>query len=431
MGNKIKRTLGQLSIKDYLNEEKSYDVDLALQRNEVWNNDKRSLLIHTILIDFPIPALYLNKDKKKYLVLDGKQRLSSIKAFRNGKFKIAEDSPPVDGISLKGKFYNDLSPELQQRFNDYVFDIILLDEITVEQRDTIFYRFNNGEQLTRFEITKALNYGSSMEKIFDISKYKFFAEKVNLSSVEKSRMLSQELVIQTIMMLNEADPSFDYMSVRKYAEKLKEDGIPEETISLVKETSDYLNKAFSGKAIKEPVPPKKPKELKPDKANYNFPEAPKKVEIYKGEDEALKAENKAARKQYSQDLEEYKKQKATAKELLDADFKKYEEYKEKYPELVKKHEEDLKSYKKLIKQSKGEYLKKTHVPMIFLCASRAKEYVAPVDFVKWLNKFFEDNQKGAYSNASVQGSAKQASVKTRKTMMLASFEDTFGDKAAS
>lgn len=426
----INRTLGQLKIKDYLDDEKSYDVDLALQRNEVWNNDKRSLLIHTILIKFPIPVLYFDKEKKKYLVLDGKQRLSTVRAYFKGDFAITPKTPKVDGESLKGQHFQDLSPELKERFNDYMFDIILLNDISVEQRDEIFRRFNNGEQLSRFEITKALNYGSSMEKIFEISKNKFFAEKVNLSSVETSRMVNQELVIQTLMMLDEAEPSFDYMSVRRYSEKLKENGIPKETIDLVKDTSDYLVKAYTGKTVKEPEQPKKPKELKPDKAHYDFPEPPKNVDIYKGEDEALKAENKAVRKQYNQDHDEYKKKKAAAQELYDAAFKKYEEYKEKYPELVKKHEEDLKNYKKLLKQSKGEYLKKTHVPMIFLCASKAKEYVAPVDFVKWLNKFFEENQKGEYNNASVQGSAKQKSVKTRKTMMLASFQAEFGDKAA-
>lgn len=59
------------------------------QRNSVWDNTKKSSLIESILLEIPIPAIYLAKDEKGgYHVVDGLQRLTTLKEFFNNEFKL-------------------------------------------------------------------------------------------------------------------------------------------------------------------------------------------------------------------------------------------------------------------------------------------------------------------------------------------------------
>ena len=59
------------------------DMNTDFQRHaELWNNQKMSRLIESILIRFPLPAFYFDgSDDERWLIVDGLQRLSSIKKF--------------------------------------------------------------------------------------------------------------------------------------------------------------------------------------------------------------------------------------------------------------------------------------------------------------------------------------------------------------
>ena len=57
------------------------------QRNQVWDIERKSLLIESIMLRIPIPAFYLQEDMKgNKLVIDGLQRLSTIYSFMNNEF---------------------------------------------------------------------------------------------------------------------------------------------------------------------------------------------------------------------------------------------------------------------------------------------------------------------------------------------------------
>lgn len=56
--------------------------DIELQREIIYNPEKQKLVIDSILNDVPLPAFYLwENEDKKLEVLDGKQRIESIKKF--------------------------------------------------------------------------------------------------------------------------------------------------------------------------------------------------------------------------------------------------------------------------------------------------------------------------------------------------------------
>ena len=62
--------------------------DAAIQRNLVWDDERKSLLIHSMLSGYPIPPMYATKDDRSYSMLDGKQRSNAIADYLSGKFTL-------------------------------------------------------------------------------------------------------------------------------------------------------------------------------------------------------------------------------------------------------------------------------------------------------------------------------------------------------
>jgi len=67
------------------------DIDLNpdFQRNLVWDHIQKSRLIESILLRIPLPMFYFAEDKDgKLSVVDGLQRISTIKEFMDNKFPL-------------------------------------------------------------------------------------------------------------------------------------------------------------------------------------------------------------------------------------------------------------------------------------------------------------------------------------------------------
>lgn len=70
------------------------DKDLVLdpdyQRNYVWDNRKASKLIESIILNVPIPVIYVSEEQdSSWSVIDGLQRLNSLKRFFDNKYKLS------------------------------------------------------------------------------------------------------------------------------------------------------------------------------------------------------------------------------------------------------------------------------------------------------------------------------------------------------
>lgn len=67
------------------------------QRGEAWSEVQKATFIDSLLRDYPVPALFLHvvedagledAPAKKFEVVDGQQRLTALRAFKDGKFKL-------------------------------------------------------------------------------------------------------------------------------------------------------------------------------------------------------------------------------------------------------------------------------------------------------------------------------------------------------
>lgn len=134
-----------LTFRDIQNLIGANKIDLAprfCQRQEVMPPQKRKELVETILEDSAgVPTLTIaictrddrmTDSKKKFLVIDGLQRTSTLNSFMNNEFSISH-----------GK-WKDLTEEQQDRILDYVIPVIVEVNRTQQELTNIFLKINNG-----------------------------------------------------------------------------------------------------------------------------------------------------------------------------------------------------------------------------------------------------------------------------------------------
>lgn len=93
------------------------------QRNYIWNREKASRLIESLLIGLPIPQIFLYEDQRNSLsIIDGQQRLLSIYFFCKGRFPkndTARAKLRDKDISEKGQFIKNAILEDEELFTSF------------------------------------------------------------------------------------------------------------------------------------------------------------------------------------------------------------------------------------------------------------------------------------------------------------------------
>lgn len=141
------------------------DLTPDFQRELVWPFRKKCELIESILMGIPLPAFYVReKDNGVYIVVDGKQRLTTLFDYIDGKFKL-EGLKILTGINTK--YFNELTTLQQNKIEDYS---LLLNIIKSPTSDRVIFdlfdRVNRGGvTLNNQEMRNALYQGCSTRLI--------------------------------------------------------------------------------------------------------------------------------------------------------------------------------------------------------------------------------------------------------------------------
>jgi len=189
---------------------KNIDLFPKFQRRDAWSQIAKSKFIESLILGLPIPQIILaekKEDKGKYIVIDGKQRLLTIRQF----FSKAENDE-FTPLKLKGleilkdlnrKKFTDIenNPEfnkiLNQLLNQTIRTTVIKNWPNEEFLFTVFLRLNTGSiKLSPQELRQALHPGKFIDFADNFSIESSGIKKILNISEPDYRMRDVELVIR-------------------------------------------------------------------------------------------------------------------------------------------------------------------------------------------------------------------------------------------
>ncbi|GAB2997874.1 DUF262 domain-containing protein [Psychrosphaera aestuarii] len=177
------------------------------QRKHRWSVEASSRLIESLILNIPIPFIYISQDVDvdeeledgvaRYSVIDGQQRLTAIHGFFKNKYALTE----LDVLeSLNGCTYSQLPPFLIRRLEERSIKCLRIDSTVDQQvKYDIFERLNSGSvKLEPQELRNATCRGPFKELIKKLSKNEHFTRLANLEPDGKrvQKMEDEELVLR-------------------------------------------------------------------------------------------------------------------------------------------------------------------------------------------------------------------------------------------
>lgn len=181
------------------------------QRNHRWSDAFSSRLIESLILNIPIPMIYISQDVDvddeveeegaRYSVIDGQQRLTAIYNFFEGKYALKD----LDVLSeLNSSHYSDLPPFLTRRLEERTIRCLRIDStVDTQVKFDIFERLNSGSvKLEAQELRNATCRGPFKELIKKLAKNPTFTEMSNLTpdSNRVKKMEDEELVLRFFAM---------------------------------------------------------------------------------------------------------------------------------------------------------------------------------------------------------------------------------------
>lgn len=265
----IKTTLNWTikNLKAMHDSKETLNFDHPIQRQSAqWTNLQQSLLVHSILANYPVPAVYVEKtdsaetDDKgkaiyKYSVLDGKQRMTTVFSFINGEYALNEETPAAEiegeSYALAGKSFEELDEDVRQELLRFKFSIFAFEDATDDEIEEIFFRLNNSTPLSKPQKARPLMGTENARFINSILTGSFFTEKCNFSKLQLRKSDDMCTLLQSMMLLDHKYNNYEYASisadeVMKYSAAIK-GCYSEEQKDLLLEIIDYLDEAFDEK----------------------------------------------------------------------------------------------------------------------------------------------------------------------------------------
>ena len=215
--SKINITMKPLTLDALLKRIKNQEIefDSSFQRKAgLWNKSQKSQLIESIFLRIPLPAFYFDaSDEDKWLIIDGLQRVTTLKEFvveKTLKLKDMEFFPELNGCG-----YDKLPRTFQRRIDETVINIYLVNHSTPENvKFNIFKRINTGGlALEPQEIRNALFQGKATQFLQECSQMECFITATS-GSVKSERMLDREFVLRYV--------SFCYLDLEGYTGNIDE-----------------------------------------------------------------------------------------------------------------------------------------------------------------------------------------------------------------
>lgn len=191
-----------VSILSKMIDNESIDLNPDFQRNLVWNSFQKSRLIESILLRIPLPMFYFAEDEEGNLsVVDGLQRISTIKEFMDNKFPL-RDLQYLNN-SCDGRYYESKGSKkgLDTKYLKW-FDLTSISANIIDPSSPpkvkydIFRRINTGGRpLNNQEIRNCMmgkGLREALKRMAALEEFKLATD----NSIKSTRMEDQELALR-------------------------------------------------------------------------------------------------------------------------------------------------------------------------------------------------------------------------------------------
>jgi hypothetical protein len=228
------------TLREWYYSRKKIDMNPTYQRRGgLWDKNKKSLLINSVLNEYDIPKIYLadftegstplNEKNKQFAVIDGKQRLETFFQFFEGDIKLGDKPVYVNGekVVLEGLSYRNLherNTNIALRFDEFIPTVMSVVTDSHEEVKDLFIRLNQNVPMRGPEKRNAMP-GPIPSIIREIATHKFF--RVNIKfSVQRGQDLDQAAKMLLFEDKNGfSDTKKDDLDnfVKKYTDKKEDD----------------------------------------------------------------------------------------------------------------------------------------------------------------------------------------------------------------
>ena len=228
-----------------------------------WNSKMKSLLIHSLLVGFPVNPIYVVDQEGIIYTLDGSQRTSTCIAYVNNEFALSKDTPNITITSnengesitkeyeIAGKKFKKLDEEVQSTLLACSLEFCTLSDYTDDEVKEMFKRQNTSKPLSGRLLRVCNESDEFSDVVYSLATHSFM-NKV-LSPAQHKNGFDREIIINTFMLMatNQENDFTSFKNkdvdvfIRDYA-----DGVLDKA-DLLKDAMDKLDENFEELKVKQ------------------------------------------------------------------------------------------------------------------------------------------------------------------------------------
>lgn len=229
-----------------------------------WSTKMKSLLVHSLLVGFPVNPVYTVEEGGITYTLDGSQRTSTCIAYINNEFSLSKDTPNIiltmnengetitKEYEIAGKKFKKLDEEVQSTLLACSLEFCTLSDYTNEDVKEMFKRQNSQKTLSGKLLRVVYESDEFSEIVYSLANHPFMSKVI--TPTQRKGGTDRDIIVQTLMLMS-TNNEHEFVSfkskdmdtfVRGYA-----DSIGENKIEILRTAMDKFDEAFD--EVKIPI----------------------------------------------------------------------------------------------------------------------------------------------------------------------------------